>query len=345
MLTTLLFISLLTKQAKTSKKQVYFKQYAHSVFLHYPSRSKASEGRFCGGSLILAQVVVTSADCLKQMNLKDRITAYLGSSQPSKALAKLGVLSYKIHPKYNTDNIVYNLGVVFIGKPPPMGPYIRKIILPVGNRHKNRNDDDYVTGQPKQIPVTKSRLPALVELERDIAKKSNNSQKLLSSYTRKVVSGAVTHPLRGILGRKRKKPSKDEAFMVAWSKTTTLCGLDALSSRHLTGYKVHLLPFADCSNFLYNLSLPDDTFCTNSKFVKHIYDDPGCSLIVKKPMTQLIGIFSRLVRGVAVFINVDRHRSWIKQSTYQLYNYACNFGQLACTVSNTSSESTNCTVN
>lgn len=221
MLTILLFISLLAKHVKTSKKQITFKQYAHSVFLYYPSKSKASEGLFCGGSLILAQVVVTSAACLEQMNLKDRITAYLGSSQPSKAKAKLGVLSYKIHPKYKTGNIIYNLGVVFLGKPPPMGPYIKKIILPVGSRHKNWNDEYQIT-QLKTTIVTKSRLPALVEMAHDQGQKLNDFNKLLLWYTRKVASGAVTERMPEISGRKNWNPSQYEAFMFAWTKKPAL---------------------------------------------------------------------------------------------------------------------------
>lgn len=74
-------------------------------------------------------------------------------------------------------------------------------------------------------------------------------------------------------------------------------------------------------------------------------DNPGCGLIVKKPMTQLIGIYSRLVQDTALFINVERHRSWIEQSTYQLYKHACHFGQLTCSPLNISAELMNCTLN
>lgn len=228
MLTILLCISLSAKNVKMSKNEVSFKQYAHSVFLHYPSISKASD-LFCGGSLILAQVVVTSADCLEQMHLKDRITAYFGSSQPSKAKAKLGVLLCKIHPKYKEDNVVYNLGVVFLGKPPPMGPYIRKIILPIGTRHKSW-DDEYLLTQPKESIVTKSRLPGLVQLQQDLAKKSNNTNKQFSSYTVKVISGAVTEAMLEKSGRKhRMEPFENDAFMVAWAKRPSLVSCDSLT--------------------------------------------------------------------------------------------------------------------
>lgn len=227
MLTILLFISLLAKHVKTSKKQITFKQYAHSVFLYYPSKSKASEGPFCGGSLILAQVVVTSAACLEQMHFKDRITAYFGSSQPNKAKANLRVLSYKIHPKYKTDNIIYNLGVVFLGKPPPLGPYIKKIILPVGSRHNKWNDEYKITKlKTTMIP----KLPALVKLVHDLAKKLKNSNKQPLSYTRIVASGAVTERMPELSGRKNWNPSKDEAFMFAWTKKPALVSSNLLLS-------------------------------------------------------------------------------------------------------------------
>lgn len=209
MLIILLFISLLAKHVKTSKRQISFKQYAHSVFIHYPGRLKTSEGLLCGGSLILAQVVVTSADCLKQMKFKNRITVYFGSSDPSRAKAKVGVLSYKIHPKFDKDNITYNLAVVFLSKPPIMGPYIGKIILPVGSRLNTTNSDEYAVAQPKRTTVIKSQLPELVKVVHDIAEKS---------YARQVVSGAVTHPFLGILRPIHKKAFQEEVFMVAWTK-------------------------------------------------------------------------------------------------------------------------------
>lgn len=226
MRTTILFICLLANNVKTSKNTVSFKQYAYSVFLHYSDRSK-SDGLFCAGSLILAQVVVTSADCLEQMNLTNRITAYCGSARPSRAQVKLGVLSYKIHPQYNEDNVVYNLGVLFLNKPPPMGPYISKIILPVGNGHKSGNDE-YLANKLKQTMVTKSRLPALVQIEHDLAK--NN--KLPSWSTRKVISGAVTVTKAVLFDAIRKHRTKsfyDEAFMGVWAKKTSLVSSNSLS--------------------------------------------------------------------------------------------------------------------
>lgn len=255
MLTILLFIFLLTKNVKTSKDKVSFKQYAHSVFLHYAGRSKRGD-LFCAGSLILAQVVVTSAECLKQMNSTYKITAYCGSSQPSKAKAKLGVLSYEIHPQYNQDNVVYNLAVVFLGKPPPMGPYIRKIILPVGSRHKSSNDE-YVVNQLKQTMVTKARLPALVQLEHD----RDKSNKLASWSTRKVISGAVTEYRPELLERKHKTSSfSDEAFMGVWAKTSGLVS----SNSHC---KVHIVN-STC-NSCYN--------CTNHK-CSHVWCTAGIAL-------------------------------------------------------------------
>lgn len=218
-----LFISLLAKNVKSSKHLLSLKQYAHSVLLHYPDRSKASEGLICGGSLVLAQVVVTSADCLQHMNFINRITAYFGSALPDRARARLGILSYKIHPKYKENNVVYNLGVVFLAKPPPMGPYIRKIILPVGTWHENLNEE-YLVTRLKQTQVTESGLPALVQLEHDKAKKANNWNEQSSSDTQKVISGAITGSKAG---RKHLVLSfKEEAFMIVWTKNPALVSSD-----------------------------------------------------------------------------------------------------------------------
>lgn len=158
--TILLFTSILVKTVETDKLvKVSLKQYAHTVFLHYPDRSGASEGLFCGGSLILAQVVVTSAECLVKMHVKRWITAYFGSPRPNSARAKLAILWHKVHPKYNEDNVFYNLGVAFLGKSPPMGPYIEKIILLIVSMHNVRNNDNAVNrpNLPKVKKATTAR--------------------------------------------------------------------------------------------------------------------------------------------------------------------------------------------
>ncbi|OWR54307.1 seminal fluid protein HACP007 [Danaus plexippus plexippus] len=121
--------------------------YPHSVFLHFQKDIPTA----CGATLITDQSIITSANCLYEVNIRNgKITAYFGASVPINANVKRQVELFSIHRRFNAETGKFNLGIAYLNKAVPLKNEIQKI--PISVKLPKTNEALHTTGWGKDVP-------------------------------------------------------------------------------------------------------------------------------------------------------------------------------------------------
>uniref|UniRef100_A0A1A9W2J2 Peptidase S1 domain-containing protein n=1 Tax=Glossina brevipalpis TaxID=37001 RepID=A0A1A9W2J2_9MUSC len=84
--------------------------------------------RFCGGSIIGEDIVVTAAHCLQGVKASD-LQIRLGSTYYNKGGILMGVKALKYHEKFNPKLVMYDIGILKLDEPVKESSTVRYIEL------------------------------------------------------------------------------------------------------------------------------------------------------------------------------------------------------------------------
>ncbi|XP_048005707.1 venom prothrombin activator omicarin-C catalytic subunit-like [Leguminivora glycinivorella] len=111
----------------------------------------------CGGTLISSQTVLTAAHCLddvtrtKKYISQVKYAVYMGHRLHRKATMRREMQDYTTHENYDTDDVYFDIGVMFLNRPVQFSSTIKKALLMTREmgRHMGREGGLAVAGWGK----------------------------------------------------------------------------------------------------------------------------------------------------------------------------------------------------